>query len=285
MKLTVDRPLVSVGMPIKNGMPFLERVVENIQNQSYENLEIIISDNCSNDKTSEFLNTVEASDYRVRILKQTRPISAFENFEVVLRASKGEYFLWASHDDLRNEDYVNQLMSELTRSPKSVLAFGQLFVSSEFGTNYSKKDFKFATSGRDPLSRALSTTFSQYYHIYGLWRINFLKRFRFINNPYYPDMPLMLAASFLGEFIYVDKAKFYYYEVLKDDLYRASYQDNSEPKNRLLTIIMLMIAAFKTVSSSSNIFVGVVASGLVILKVLMNMSIKFRRLIVSRFKG
>ena len=283
MSSTVDSPLVSVGMPIKNGMPYLERAIENIQNQSYSNLEIIISDNCSDDETSEFLNLVEASDCRIKLVTQVEPISALENFEVVLRASKGEYFLWASHDDLRNEDYVAQLMPALIQSPKSVLAFGQLFASDKFGANYSKKDFEFATKGRNILSRALITTLSQYYHVYGLWRASFLKRVRFVNNPYYPDMPLMLAASFAGEFIYVDKAKFYYYEVMKDDSHRAGYQDNSEPKNRLLSVILLMSATFRTVNHSSNTFLGGIATGMIILKVLKNIGIKLRNLITSYF--
>ena len=45
-------------MPVKNGMPFLKKSLHNIIEQTYSNIEIIISNNCSTDKTQEYLSKV-----------------------------------------------------------------------------------------------------------------------------------------------------------------------------------------------------------------------------------
>ena len=63
------KPLISIGLPVKDGFKDrsqndinLEKSLNSILSQTYENLEIIISDNCSEDETTKFLNKKVLSD-------------------------------------------------------------------------------------------------------------------------------------------------------------------------------------------------------------------------------
>ena len=69
--------LVSIGIPVKNGFTNksgddinLEKVVNSILAQSYQNIEIIISNNCSTDKTNIFLDNNEVKSRKDNMTKQ-----------------------------------------------------------------------------------------------------------------------------------------------------------------------------------------------------------------------
>ena len=87
-------PLVSIGIPVKNGFSNksekdinLEKALHSILNQSYSNLEIIISNNNSNDKTNIFLENISKTDKRLKIYKQSPEIFINENFAFVVKMS------------------------------------------------------------------------------------------------------------------------------------------------------------------------------------------------------
>ena len=53
-----DQPLVSIGMPVKNGAKRIEQALNSLTNQSYENIEIIVCDNASKDGTAKIASTL-----------------------------------------------------------------------------------------------------------------------------------------------------------------------------------------------------------------------------------
>ena len=106
-------PLVSIGLPVKDG--FLNGSKNNINlpkslnallNQSYQNLEIIISNNCSKDGTESYLEKIIKTDKRIKFFNQKKELSWAENFKFVLENSKGKYFRWNAADDLISQDYI-----------------------------------------------------------------------------------------------------------------------------------------------------------------------------------
>ena len=115
------RPLVSIGIPVKNGFANrylgtdfiysendidLAKALDAIINQSYTNLEIIISNNGSTDETYSFLEKISKEDKRIKIFNQQPQILPLENFQFVLNNSTGKYFKWNAADDLISKDYI-----------------------------------------------------------------------------------------------------------------------------------------------------------------------------------
>ena len=77
--MLTNNPLVSIGMPVFNGMSGslknkinLHRSLQSILQQSYKNLEIIISDNCSNDETANIIKKYLKKDKRIIFYKQKK---------------------------------------------------------------------------------------------------------------------------------------------------------------------------------------------------------------------
>ena len=126
------RPVVSIGMPVFNGEAYLAEAVQSLLGQSFQNLELIISDNGSTDGTAEICERVAAADARVRYYRQATNIGSLANFEFVFRQAKGKYFMWAAHDDIWSPTWVEELVRRI--GPASdVCAFGRVLHVDECG--------------------------------------------------------------------------------------------------------------------------------------------------------
>ena len=95
-----SQPLVSVGIPTYNRPEGLQRTLDCICNQTYRNLEIILSDNGSTDDEMRRIGESFASrDPRVRYHRQPENQGVEFNFKFVLENATGEFFMWAADDD------------------------------------------------------------------------------------------------------------------------------------------------------------------------------------------
>lgn len=97
-------PLVSFVVPCYNYGRFLEKCVNSILRQDYENLEILIMDNCSSDNTPEVARSFK--DPRVKHVRNDSNIGAVRNFNKGLTLSQGKYVWVLSADDLLRSDSV-----------------------------------------------------------------------------------------------------------------------------------------------------------------------------------
>lgn len=114
-------PLVSVGIPTYNKPEGLQRTLSCITQQTYKNLEIIISDNCSpNPKVKEVVTKFLAKDKRIKYFRQSKNILG-DNFRCVFGKSTGEYYMWAADDDSWDLEYVKTCMAEFKKSKNIIL--------------------------------------------------------------------------------------------------------------------------------------------------------------------
>lgn len=118
--------LVSVGLPVYNGEKYIKKRLDNILNQTYHNIELIISDNDSNDETSDICKKYESEDSRIRYFFQKNQIPITENFGFVLEKAKGKYFLWASADDLLESTFIEKNLEILETKKNIVCSSGQV---------------------------------------------------------------------------------------------------------------------------------------------------------------
>jgi glycosyltransferase involved in cell wall biosynthesis len=259
-------PLVTVGMPIRNGGELLRAALDSVLAQSYPNLQIIISDNCSADQTAAIVDTYFSRDSRLVYVRQRRPLSIAENFRFVLDRAEGEFFMWAAHDDLRSPDYIEKLVTGLLNDPTALLAFGDLFITGGPSSNVMFKTFDFSTEKLGWVARMRKAAFSQCFHIYGVWRTTELKRIPSPSNAWWQDLPIMLAAAKLGASKYVAGPQFFYYEVPKSNLQRAQSQEYKTHFSLIAAVFSLIVATYSVVSAVGGRFSGVWAACLIIEK-------------------
>ena len=95
----VRGPRVSVGIPTYNRPAGLKRTLSLISAQTYANLEIIVSDNCSSDpQVAAVIESFAAADPRFRCVRQPVNVGAAANYRNVLSLARGEFFLGPGAD-------------------------------------------------------------------------------------------------------------------------------------------------------------------------------------------
>ncbi len=100
-------------MPVYNGQEYLPQALDALIGQTFDDFEIIISDNVSTDATESICRAYAARDSRIRYLRRTSNIGATRNFNAVFQAARGEYFKWASHDDLCAPTFLERCVAVL----------------------------------------------------------------------------------------------------------------------------------------------------------------------------
>lgn len=115
-------PRLSIGLPVYNGENYLAESLEALLGQTYEDFELIISDNASVDGTEEVCRQYAKQDSRIRYIRQPRNIGLAPNHNVLLNRAQGEFFKWASHDDLYARDLIRLCVRALDKHPHVVLA-------------------------------------------------------------------------------------------------------------------------------------------------------------------
>jgi glycosyltransferase involved in cell wall biosynthesis len=117
-----EQPLVSIGIPVYNGMPYLREAVESVLGQSYKNLELIISDNASTDSTEVFCRDAALRDNRIRYIRNDENRGASFNFNQVLSVARAEYFKWLAADDMIAHDFIERSLHHLRSDSSAVIA-------------------------------------------------------------------------------------------------------------------------------------------------------------------
>lgn len=90
-------PVLSIVIPVRNGMPFLPRALESALAVDVDDLEVVVCENFSTDGTAEWLRTVD--DPRVRVLEAAEPRSAQENWTAACAAASGTWVKLLCADD------------------------------------------------------------------------------------------------------------------------------------------------------------------------------------------
>jgi glycosyltransferase involved in cell wall biosynthesis len=114
-------PRLSIGLPVYNGENFLAESIEALLGQSYEDFELIISDNFSTDATAEICRHYGGLDCRIRYFRQPRNIGLAPNCNFLVGQARGEFYKEASHDDLYARDLLERCVDGLDEYPQVVL--------------------------------------------------------------------------------------------------------------------------------------------------------------------
>ena len=118
-------PEVSLGMPVYNAEAFLTQTIEHLLNQSFGDVEVVISDNASTDATPDICRRFAAQDERVRYSRSAENHGAAWNFNRVLELARGRYFAWTAADDLIAPEFVETCRERLLADPGVVLAMSR----------------------------------------------------------------------------------------------------------------------------------------------------------------
>ena len=105
----ISKVLVSIIIPAYNVERYIEKCITSILEQTHTNIEVIVVDDGSTDKTGKLIDTISQHDKRVRVLhKENAGVSAARNSGIEM--STGEYVVFVDGDDYIAEDYVEYML-------------------------------------------------------------------------------------------------------------------------------------------------------------------------------
>lgn len=90
-------PACSIGLPVYNGENYLEQAIQSVLAQTFQDFELIISDNASTDGTEAICRRFAEQDPRILYVRQPRNIGAAKNYNYTFHLARGEYFNWLAH--------------------------------------------------------------------------------------------------------------------------------------------------------------------------------------------
>lgn len=131
----IDKPLISVVMPIYNSENFVAEAIESILNQSYINFEFLIFDDCSTDKSIEIIGSFK--DERIKLFKNLEHKGLVVLLNQGLQIAKGDFIARMDADDVSHPD---RLLSQVLafEENKDLGVCGTVFTT--FGDNNIKVD-------------------------------------------------------------------------------------------------------------------------------------------------
>lgn len=186
--------LVSVIIPTYNVQDFIEQAVGSIINQTYKNIEIIIVDDCSSDKTFEKLKKLAKQDSRIKLLRNDTNLKICKTLNKALKESKGEYIVRMDGDDISDKariekqiEYLekNQEIHLVGNSVKNIDEKNNIFSTTKYYSDF-KKLKKLARYGTPVL------------HIWAARREVYEKLDGYREIPYVEDYDFLLRMITLG---------------------------------------------------------------------------------------
>lgn len=114
-------PKVSVCIPVYNGVNYLSRALDNILEQTYTDLEILIANDCSTDETLSVIESYAARDKRIVYWTNEKNLRLFGNYNRCMEKASGEYIKLFAHDDLLAPDCIEKMLKVLEEKPEIAL--------------------------------------------------------------------------------------------------------------------------------------------------------------------
>lgn len=106
-----SEPWVSICIPAYNSEKFIEETLRSVLTQSYRNIEVVISDDCSVDNTAQIVNSFK--DGRIRFFKNEQNLGVEKNWNKTLGLASGKYCKLMGADDVLYPTFIEEQVNIL----------------------------------------------------------------------------------------------------------------------------------------------------------------------------
>ncbi len=204
-------PPVVIGAPLYNHANDLPETLESLLTQSYREFRLVCVDDQSSDATEAIVQQYAARDPRIVYVRNPHRLGMIDNwrraFDLSLEHNpEAQYFAWASDHDVWHPRWLNALVDVLDERPEVVLAYPRNRRIGPDGALNDKRPWEFETSGIDDVRvrfRRAMRDMSAGNMIYGLGRVDAIRRAGVFRHVLVPDRLLLMELSLEGQFAQV----------------------------------------------------------------------------------
>jgi len=133
---------VSITIPTRNRAASLRKSLENIRALDYSPMEILISDNCSDDDTEQVCRDAMAADPRVRYVRQPRNIGLHGNHNFCMDEARGEFICLFHDHDRRDTSIVRLYVQFLQQHPRVGVVSADLELIDDADNQLGVRDYR-----------------------------------------------------------------------------------------------------------------------------------------------
>ncbi len=176
--------IVTVGIPMYNRIDGFERALKSVMAQTYQHLEILLSNDCSPNPAVDLLSKkyVE-TDSRIKYTYQSSSLRTVGNFAWLKNNARGKYFLWLADDDWLNENYIEKCVAFLEGNTGYSIAGGTcLYHESEKVILHTGSSFSIEQNSYEARLFHYFRTVTLNGYFYGLLRTELIKDFPLPNQ-------------------------------------------------------------------------------------------------------
>lgn len=206
-------PLVSVCIPVYNGEKHIREAIESVLKQSYKDLELLIIDNNSTDKTQDIVKGI--SDKRIRYIRNETNIGMVGNWNLCLDEAKGEYIHFLCADDLIDVNCIEKKINIFNQYKNVNLVFNATYIINDQNKVIMKRRPFHSDKLLDGKKFALKSFRNRNY--FGepsnvMFKKDVSKKMGYFDKHmcYATDWDYWLRLSILGEVYYIDEYLMYY---------------------------------------------------------------------------
>jgi glycosyltransferase involved in cell wall biosynthesis len=202
---------VSMGMPLFNADRYLEEAIRSLLGQTFDDFELIISDNASTDRTETICRDYAATDPRIRYVRNSENVGFVRNQNRVIELASGEYFLLTHGDDVRASEYLAATVRILEADDDVVIAHCKTRDIDEHGRHLPREDPPLRFDSPNVRDRFVDVIRMD--HLcepdFGLTRTAVLGRTRLHGDYADSDRVLLAELALRGRFRYVPEYLFF----------------------------------------------------------------------------
>ncbi|WP_373034667.1 glycosyltransferase family 2 protein [Sulfurimonas sp.] len=134
---------VSICIPVYNRDELIKKALESSMNQTYSDIEIVVCDNCSTDRTKEVVLEYAKKDSRIKFFENEENIGALRNFKKTIELATGDFVVLLGSDDWLSEDFIESRMKGFKLFPDAAFISGPMTTNTIFDDNTYKKNIDY----------------------------------------------------------------------------------------------------------------------------------------------
>ena len=165
----IKKSKVTIGLPVRNEIKNINKVLENIFKQDLKNFSLIISDNFSSDGTYEICKKWAKKKSQIKLFRQKKEIIRGQNFLFVYKKCKTPYFIWMAADDLRSKNFLSSNLDFLEKN-KNYIASCSTNIIEVKPNKKVKKNFSIIGDNNSNIKKFLKNCYYSHGIFYSLFR-------------------------------------------------------------------------------------------------------------------
>ncbi len=196
-----EKGLVSICIPTHNCSNYIAETLESVLNQTYQKIEIIITDNASTDDTVQIIKKYK--DDRIKLYENETDLGMVNNWNEGVQKASGEFIKLLCSDDLLSSDAIEKQVNALTQT-NAVCSIGNTYVVNSKGNVVFKRLYFKKNSLMNGIKYARKSLLGR--NIYAepgnlLYRAEFIDKHGLYDNKlsYTPDWEFAIRLSSYGD--------------------------------------------------------------------------------------